>query len=230
METKRRNGRRYGAMLLGMLAVLLMLSTTAFASEKSDGARMKKVLKYFKAGNYELAEQYGSSLPKYASEKCVKNMPAKMKKAYRKVLKSYKPKVAYTIGESKFYNSVMAYYLTDVDNDGKAELMITYGSGVNANFYIYRYTSGKAVKVYDGYISSNRTLHAYPKHKGFIYHDAIQGGENLVVETLKGSSLKSKDYGHRMAYPYLTLGLELDGHSSYSTAKHRYVLDYSPLK
>lgn len=55
---------------------------------------------------------------KKANEECVKKMSSKMKKAYRKKVKSFNTNMY----SSKPY--IWDYYLTDINKDAKAELLV----------------------------------------------------------------------------------------------------------
>ncbi len=221
---------RYAMLFLLLIALSGMTSMHVFASDKSDGAVMKKVLQSFKAGNYTQAQEYANTLPRYAQEKCVRKMSKKMKKAYRKEIKRHKPQLLSSSGGYKMYDCVTAYYLTDVNNDGVADLLISYGSTIHCKLYIYTYKAGKLVKLHEGYISDDRLLFAYPGHKGIVYQDAKQGGERLIVLKFSKKKCKEKIYGSRTTGTYLDLGLKLARHTSYSTKKQRYVVNYSALK
>ncbi len=229
MSQPKANASRFIQFLL-ILTLSCLMATSAFASDKSDGAVMKKVLLAFKSGDYAQAQEYAGKLPRYAKEQCVKNMSKKMKKAYKKVLKSYKPKLVSSSWGIKRYDCVTAYYLTDVNNDGIADLLITYGSTIHCKLYIYTFKAGKAVKIHESNISDDRAIYAYPAHKGIVYQDAKQGGESLIV--LKFSKKKQKEtiYGSRYTSSYLDLGLRLDRHTRYSSKKSMYVINYSALK
>lgn len=77
-------------------------------------------------------------MSKIVKEKCVKKMPAKIKKAYRKIVKSY------NTDNSLGKKYISGYYLTDIDNDSVAELIVRAGSSeADARFYVYDWKKGK---------------------------------------------------------------------------------------
>lgn len=72
--------------LAAVVAVILFFNGLAnnvnvfAASVSSDTKNIEKVLKYYKKGQYKKAQKYNKKLSKIVKEKCVKKMPAKIKK------------------------------------------------------------------------------------------------------------------------------------------------------
>lgn len=65
-------------------------------------------------------------------------MPAKIKKAYRKIVKSY------NTDNSLGKKYISGYYLTDIDNDSVAELIVRAGSSeADDRFYVYDWKKRK---------------------------------------------------------------------------------------
>lgn len=117
------------------------------ASEKSDGYNMSQVLKYYGQKKYKKAQRYNKKLSKYAEEPCVRSMTRGMKKEYLKIVKRHNKDAK----EPAIDYHVMAYYLTDIDNNGNAELIVQAGETMaDARFHIYRYEYGHAKKLGGG--------------------------------------------------------------------------------
>lgn len=214
--------------LLFMGFVLGCGGTAQAASEKSDGKNMKKVLDNYKKKNYKAATKYAKKLNKTAKEACVKKMSKGMKKAYKKVVKKYPAN--YTSYSEPY---LWGYYLTDMDNDKKADLILKVGTcEADVRMYIYQYKKGKAVKV--ATLGAGHTaLYAYPKHNGIVVQWGHMGYESLSVTKLKNGKTTTKSYGSReinydKGQSFLSLGCVLDNHIDYDSSGTR--VDLSPFK
>ena len=198
--------------LAAVVAVILFFNGLAnnvnvfAASVSSDTKNIEKVLKYYKKGQYKKAQKYNKKLSKIVKEKCVKKMPAKIKKAYRKIVKSYN---------------------TDIDNDSVAELIVRAGSSeAEARFYVYDWKKGKIKKI--GSVEAlHSEVYAYIGHKGFIIYGGLQQSEWIKTVTIKNGKLKVKKVGERdNANPYFSLRCGLADHALYTGG---YRIDYSDL-
>ena len=165
------------------------------ASQKSN---MKKVLKYYKAKKYKKSRKYAKKLPRYANEKCVRNISKKMKRAYNAKF-------------NKLGKKAEASFFTDVNNDKKADMLVLYGTcEADYTIRLYMYKNGKVVyKAKTG--GGHSTFKAYPNHKGFIRHYGHMGYESLSVIKYKHGKLVEKMYGSRDVGngSYLKLGCML---------------------
>lgn len=226
----RRFLRRIGVVMLAVVMVCSTSYTVGAATPKSDGKNMQKVLKYYKANQIGKVKKYNKKLSKTAKENCVKKMSSKIKKAYLNEVKKYPETYSY----SKEY--LWGYFLTDIDNDKKADLIIETGTcEADARYQIYQYKKGKAVKV--GEIGGGHsTLHAYPNHKGIIVSWGHMGYESISVVTLKKGKVMSSEIGSRkISYDknssgdWLILRCALDSHVSYDS-HYKKSVDYSDLK
>ncbi len=201
--------------------------TTQAASEKSDGKNMKKVLSYYKKGNYKKANQYCKKLNPYAKEACVKKMSKGMKKAYKKVVKKWP-----VSWNSKAH--LWGYYLTDIDNDKKADLILKVGTcEADVRYMIYQYKKGKAVKVAESG-AGHSALCAYPNNKGIVVHWGHMGYESLSVAKLINGKMVSQPIGDRdlnnaQSGTFMKMGCILDEHIDYDSSYNR-TLDLSPFK
>ncbi len=213
--------------LAAVVAVILFFNGLAnnvnvsAASVSSDTKNIEKVLKYYKKGQYKKAQKYNKKLSKIVKEKCVKKMPAKIKKAYRKIVKSY------NTDNSLGKKYISGYYLTDIDNDNVAELIIRAGSSeADARFYVYDWKKGKVKKI--GSVEAlHSAVYAYIGHKGFIIYGGLQQSEWIKTVTIKNGKLKVKKVGERdNANSYFSLRCGLADHVLYADG---YRIDYSDL-
>ena len=89
-KKEKMNVRKTVKMILLVLALFMFICfSERQVQAKSQKYYVNKFVKYYKAGKCSKARKNYEKLKKYASEKCVKKMPKKMKKAYRRVLKKY---------------------------------------------------------------------------------------------------------------------------------------------
>ncbi len=214
--------------LLFMGFVLGCGGTAQAASEKSDGKNMKKVLDNYKKKKYKAATKYAKKLNKTAKEACVKKMSKGMKKAYKKVVKKYP--FEYTSYSEPY---LWGYYLTDMDNDKKADLIVKVGTcEADARAYVYQYKKGKAVKV--ATLGGGHTAYfAYPKHNGIVIQWGHMGYESISVAKLKNGKVTSQVIGSRdlnkKGASFMKLGCALDDHISYDSS-YKSRVDLSPFK
>lgn len=214
-----------------ILAVSLLcnfsLSVQA-ATAKSDGQNMEKLLKYYGKNKISKAKKYNKKLNAYAKEACVKKMSSKMKKAYKKIVKKW------PVDAPTGTDYLWGYYLTDIDNDKKADLLVQVGTcEADARTHVYKYKNGKAVKI--ATIGSGHTsFHAYPNHKGVIFYSGHMGNECISVVTIKNGKVSEKTIGYRgviteTTCDWLDLKCVLKRHISYD-ANHKRKLDLGDLK
>lgn len=182
----------------------------------SEKASVSRILSLYKDKKYKKAKKMCKKLPQSASEQCEKNMSAKMKKAYLRKVKSYK--TDYDYGYSK-EEHILDYYLADITNNGKAELIVrhAYTDIATSSCTIYKYKKGKAIKL--GTIQTSHTyLYAYPNHSGIIGAQKIMGCETVERYYVKHSKMQTKKIGHREDIPrvkdYIEFPYELEGHAS----------------
>lgn len=210
----------YKVFLTGIIIPMLLLAeciTAIFshsfyagaATTKSDGKNMIKVLKYYGQKKYSLAQKYSKKLSATAKEPCVSKMSSKMKKAYYKVVKQY------STDNSSGKAYIWGYYLTDIDNDKKTDLIVKVGSCEgDCRFYVYQYKKGKAGKI--GSVAAvHAEVYAYPNHNGVVIYGGVTQSEWISMLTIKKKKLKVKSIGSRQdVYPYFNLRCQLNSHVS----------------
>lgn len=217
---------RISAIIL-VFTLLLSLTAEAYPVQAAKEDKCQKILYMYKNKQYAKVKKMCKKLPKNANEKCVKNMPKKMKQAYLKKASSYRDSDQGLSGQ----NYMWGYYLTDINNDNKAELLIEYGScEADVRLIIYYYKNGKAKKVGTTY-AGHCTYFAYPNRNGMIEALQHMGGENIRLVTLKNSNLKFKKIGGRMVKnvnQYIVFPYKLDNHRRYDKNYHSHI-DYGDL-
>ena len=217
-------------LVLTFTLCLLLCSSVSVqaATEKSNGTNMARVLKYYKKGQYSKALMSNRKLSKTSKEACVKKMSSKMKKAYRKIVKRWP--VSHDIFSDDSY--LWGYYLTDIDNDKKAELLVKVGTcEADVKVLIYKYKNGKASRI-GSFYAGHTTLCAYPNHKGIILYWGHMGCESLSLVTVKNKKVTQTSYGSRdlnKRGTWLSLRCSLDSHVSYDSNYNR-ILDLSDLQ
>lgn len=195
-----------------IIIMTLLTSVLIFASQKSD---IENVLNYYGKSDYKTANQYNKNLSKYANEKCVKKMNAKMKKAYKKQL-------------ARLSTNINEYYYTDINNDNKAELLVLCGNyEVDKKLRFYEYKGGQ-VRYLGAIDAGHSSFHAYIGHVGLIQHFGQMGDECIYLITIHYGKLQCEKIGSRTVKnveEYLPLGLLLKVHKydSYMTRYKRIV-------
>lgn len=206
--------------LLTLLLILVMVSGSAQAA--SSKTTYKKGVSYFKAGKYSKAQKYFNKLPANANEACVKKMTSKMKKAYRSVLKKYP-------AGSSSKRSLFGYYLTDINKDKKAELIVEFGTcEADMRAAVYTYKNGKAKKI-GSFHSGHSALCYYPSGNGLMVQCAHMGYEQLYVVKISNGKIKNTALRKaRAAKTYMKLPYFLDNHIRWDK-NYKPTIDYSPL-
>ena len=195
---KKTINKKYSIKILAaMLLLLCSFTIGGVASRASVKSDMDNMVKYFRKGKYTKSRQYNNKLPQYASESCVNKIPQKLKNAYRGKIKNLYQKYGKNIYYMRGYSSDrgMSYYLTDLDNDKQAELIIRYYPKKDSDgwptFEVYDYKGGKVVKlgniVDDGFSKPV----SYPGHKGLLF-PFERKGIALDLYTFKNGKAKRK--------------------------------------
>lgn len=222
--------------LLSLKLVLIIICSVMLISTINLSIRAKAYvnggikigLALYQKGNYDAANKQFKKYAKYASESCIKNMSNKMKEAYLKQLLMYK---TFSDVSNDMQNTpyILDYYLTDVDKDGKAELLVYSRKCASNNMItIYKYTDYEAIKV-KSISGFHSVLYAYPDDNGFIRFTSYNGNETISLITLHGNKVVEKKIGSRNignndSYMYLPYML-----ASHKT-KDGLRINYSDLK
>lgn len=217
------------ASLLTLCIVLTLFATPVSASAASDSSNLDNVLKYYKKNDIKKANAYNKKLPYYANESCVKKMSSKMKKEYKKALKGYR------LYDRRYSRKCLdGLYFSDIDNDKKAEMILTYGS-CNANrvMIIYKYVNGRAKKVAQERIGWLKNFIGYPGHKGILAVGICKGYQQVRRLTVSGKHIKDTTLISRSVpnnakeFPFR---YKLKKYLKYNKKTHKDYIDYSVLK
>ena len=100
---------------------------------------------------------------------------------------------SYDVDSEKYLDQ---YYYTDINNDGKADLILITGFTAWQRMTVYQYKKGKAVKKASKTIYHD-VLYAYPGHKGIVMIHGLDFEEHVGVVYLSNGKLKYKSYGGR---------------------------------
>lgn len=179
--------------LILMVSAFSLTNSTVGASQTSN---IRKTLKYYKKGEYKRAKKYNKKLPVYAKEGCVKNISKKTKRAYNKKFKK--------IGKKAY-----CYYLTDVNNDNKADMLVL--CGPRAAYFeirLYMYEKGRVkykCKSWAGHCS----FCAYPNHNGFIRYFGMRNSESIYWVQYKNGKFVETLIGQRNTDSFIDLGCSL---------------------
>ena len=201
-----------------------VLGGTYIVQAAKKETKYQKILRLYKNKQYTQVRKICKKLPKKANEKCLKRMPKKMKQAYLDKVRSYQ----YT----SYGKNLEQYFLTDINNDGKPELLIEEGSGeVQYRLIVYTYKNGNLKRI--GSTSGwHSRYYAYPNRNGLV----IVRGQMLLEEvrllTMRGSKLKVKTIGTHTVENvdrYTDFPYELDGHRRYSSRYSNSFIDYGDL-
>lgn len=207
------------------LPVVTQHTRTVFAKESKSGG-VKKGLELYKKGDYSAARKQFKKYKETASEASIKKMSDKMKKAYLIKVTSYKTFSEVMNTEGGEY--IWGYFLTDIDKDGSAELLIQHGaSEADCMVTIYKYSKGKVVKVKD-ISGSHSVLYAYGDGNGFLKLSGQMGYETISLITFNKNKATEKEIGSRDIGKdeYMYLPYKLENHISADGLG----IDYSDLE
>lgn len=209
-----------------VLAVLMALMTLAMmicqvdVSAKSHSQKywMKKTLKQYKAGNFSKAKKYNKKMNKYAKEKCVKKMSAKQKKKYRELVNKW-PLEQESYDDAYLWD----YFLTDYNNDGRADLILETGTcEADVVYRVYTYKKGK-IKKLGKFAGGHSVLSAYPGTKGVVLLVGHMGYESICHVYKKGGKTAVKNINSRQTDNYIVLRNMLKSHVYYGDDYDRHI-------
>lgn len=172
---------------------------------------MKKTLAYYKAGNFSKAKKYNKKMRKIAKEICVKEMSAKQKKKFRAKVKSWPLESSYD--EPYLWD----YFLTDYNNDGKADLILLTGTcEADAVYRVFTYRNGKLKRI-GKFGGGHSSLSAYPGKNGVVLIHQIMGYETIFRIYRKNGKTVWKEVNERTTSHYMTLRNRLRSHVYYDS-------------
>lgn len=164
-----------------------------------DGKNMEALLKAYGSGDYDTAFEINEKLPKYVTEMSVSEDEAE---AYDAL---YEDMI-----DKEMADEFTLHYITDVDNDGKAEYLLQVGT-CEADYMlrVYQYRDGKVQEVgEEGF--GHSWVCQYPDHNGIVIVSQHMGAENLFVVSIENGKLKRTAVGERGGDDYIELGCALD--------------------
>lgn len=162
---------------------------TVKKANTASAVSMKNILNLYAQKKYTEAQNMAYKLPTKASDGYVS---AAAKVAYRRKLEKYD--VTYL----KKGQGVWAFYLTDINKDGMAEILYEYSDGSESGrkVDIWTYVNGSTVFCGTVYVG-NSSLHAYPDGNGVVQIYNHMGYEAINLITMNGTSIKTEEIGAR---------------------------------
>lgn len=203
---------------------LLFVSSSETAYAASATKTYNKAATAFKKGNYKLARKNFRRLKRRVNEACVENMPYNTKKAYLKML------LTFNTDSSSGKKYLWGYYLTDIDKDGNAELIVQYGKGeADVKAYVYFCKKGR-VRFLGKFDCGHSSFYYDPRGNGMTVHYGHMGYENIRTLKIKKNKLKISSWRKRERFTrtgsYMPIPYELDDHVTWQNGIH---IDYSPF-
>lgn len=181
------------AVITLLFGIAIFVPQNVNAAQKST---YKKILAAYKKNDMKKVRKLSKNLPAMANEKCVKKMKSKYKKASQKVI----DKIGFFDGGEQ--PAIMYYGYSDVDKDGKPELIIRYGaSEQGSTIRIYQYKGGKYKKVKGSADGWHTVIYNYTSGNGLVLEDAMATDkfyERVRLVTLKKGRMKTKVIRNRV--------------------------------
>lgn len=212
--------------LLMLCLCLFWIKDSAKVQAASARSTYKKAITYYKKKKFTKANQVFRRLPRTVSDRKAGKLTAGMKRAYKRVVKSYR------LDSGSLYSKkplIWGYYLTDINKDKKPELLVKYGTcEADVRLRIYTYKNGRAKRVKTLYCSHSG-FYYYPLGNGVLMLQGHMEYENLTLITMKNGRIKTKTLGQRqIKKSYVSPAYSLEGHISYSGGRRR--IDLTPFK
>lgn len=152
--------------ILFVLCAIAMTISPVQTVKAAPKSTYKSILAAYKKNDYKKVNKLSKKLPANANEKCVKKMKSKYKKAAKKIVK----KIGFYNGGEKA--AILFYGYSDVNKDGKPELIIKYGtSEQGSKLYIYEYKSNKYKKVKGSTDAWHVGIYNYTSGNGLVLKD-----------------------------------------------------------
>ena len=194
-------------------SVVKSVKTKKSTAEDIAGNTMSNIIKYLRTGNVSEVRAYNDKLPEIASESCVNTMSAGMKSAFKKEIQSWENKKT-EYSSYYFYD----YWLTDLDNDGTAELLLAlWPDAAGAETIAYKYENGTLKRL--GSVGGMETCHAYPKHNGIVVEGGKMGYNWFKLVTYSNGKLKIEElqtFDFTSGESNINLRNELESHSQWN--------------
>lgn len=198
--------------------------TVVLSQEVIAGNKMSEIIKYLREKNVAKVRSLNAELPAIIEESCVKSMSSEMKSAYKKEIQSWENETD-SMGNYYFQD----YWLTDLDNDGQAELLLAlWPDYAGALTYCYKYENGTLKNL--GYVGGMESCHAYPKHNGIVIEGGKMGYNWFKLVTYSDGKLKTEQLctlDFTAGGDYIGLRNDLKSHSQWNG--DRYIPIYNDL-
>ena len=209
---------------------MCMSILTPLESEAAVKNNMTNFVKLYRQGKFSKARTMAKKLPKKASKRYERNMSKKMKRAYLKKVKSFKTVKDWS-GSGKVPKNgyIWGYYLTDINNDKKTDLVVHHGTSASNEYVsVYTYTKGKVKKFGTVQVRSGE-LHDYPGKQGVIVTTCLKHHESMRILKVRKNKLVWEKVNER-AVPsgkYIKMPYALKDHRS---SKYIFGVNLKPLK
>ncbi len=208
--------------LLFVCLLFVLSSETAYGA--SAIKTYNRAASAFKKGDYKSARKNFKRLKRRVDEACVENMPYNTKKAYSKMLWTFN--TDHNSGKKYLWG----YYLTDIDKDGNAELIVQYGSAeADVRAYVYSCKRGR-VRFLGKFDCGHSSFYYDPRGNGMTVHYGHMCYENIRTLKIKKNKLKISSWRKRERFirtgSYMPTPYKLDDHVTWQNERY---IDYSPF-
>lgn len=209
-------------LFLAICFLMAGIENSSLPVQAATKPSLSSMVKALKAKKYTKAKKIAKKLPEKANEKCVRKMSSKMKKAYRKKVKSFR---LFNVHSSNPH--MWDFFLTDIDNDRKAELLVKYGTcEADVRMLVYKYNKGKIRKLGEFYCDHMSSICHYSN--GILIESTHMGYQVIYQVYYKNGKLKTTTIlsrnGYVNNYPnYLNIRLPyaLKSHVVYSSGSYK---------
>ena len=194
------------AMTLLIMAVFFMNSNklSGGSVQAASKGTYRAILKAYKRNDYRKVQKLSKKLPKKANEKYARKLNAKYRKAARKVTRKLKKWKA----DGNYEWGVFWYAFSDINKNGKPELIVKYGSCATDNvIWIYEYKNGEYKKAKGGIKELwYPTVHNYTSGNGLVFQEWLLSerySECVTFVTLKNGRIKQQ-FSRIREYDYIS--------------------------
>lgn len=138
--------KRLIATLTLLIAAIFFINSAnlpAGTVQAASKGTYRAILQAYRKNDYRKVQRLSKKLPKKANEKCARKLNAK----YRKAAKKVTGKMRKWNGVKNYIPGVHWYAFSDINKNGKPELIVKYGCAeTDAIIWVYEYKGGKYKK------------------------------------------------------------------------------------